>query len=82
MVHSMRGEDLLVMTCQTNNTYRLNATIRRAHTIISDRASLKIVHQTIQEAGEDLDRIPQVVESENYIGSKSVNLLKRELGLV
>jgi GntR family transcriptional regulator len=82
MVHSMRGEDLLVMTCQTNNTYRLNATIRRAHTIISDRASLKIVHQTITEAGEDLDRIPQVVESENYIGSKSVNLLKRELGLV
>jgi GntR family transcriptional regulator len=82
MVHSMRGEDLLVMTCQTNNTYRLNATIRRAHTIISDRASLKIVHQTIHEAGESLDRIPQVVESENYIGSKSVNLLKRELGLV
>jgi GntR family transcriptional regulator len=82
MVHSMRGEDLLVMTCQTNNTYRLNATIRRAHTIISDRASLKIVHQTIQEAGEDLVRIPQVVESENYIGSKSINLLKRELGLV
>ena len=82
MVHSMRGEDLLVMTCQTNNTYRLNATIRRAHTIISDRASLKIVHQTILEAGEDLVRIPQVVESENYIGSKSINLLKRELGLV
>ncbi len=82
MVHSMRGDDLLVMTCQTTNDYRLNATIRRAHTIISDRASLAIVHQTIREAEEDLIRMPQVVESESYIGSKSINLLKRELGLV
>ncbi len=82
MVYSMRGEDLLVMTCQTKNNYRLNATVRRAHTIITDRASLDIVHQTIREAGEDLIRIPQVVESEHYVGSKSINLLKRELGLI
>lgn len=82
MVHSMRGDDLLVMACQTKDTYKLNATIRRAHTIISDRSSLKIVHQAIEAAGDDLIRIPQVVESESYIGVKSINLLKRELGLV
>ena len=82
MVHSMRGDDLLVMTCQTKDNYKLNATIRRAHTIISDRASLSLVHQAIEEAGDDLIRIPQVVESESYIGLKSINLLKRELGLI
>ena len=82
MVHSMRGDDLLVMACQTKDNYKLNATIRRAHTIISDRASLKIVHQAIEAAGDDLIRIPQVVESESYIGPKSINLLKRELGLI
>jgi GntR family transcriptional regulator len=82
MVHSMRGDDLIVMTCQPKDNYRLNATIRRAHTIITDRASLALVHQTIEEAGDDLIRIPQVVESESYIGSKSINLLKRELGLI
>ena len=82
MVHSMRGDDLLVMACQTNDNYKLNATIRRAHTIISDKASLRIVHQAIEAAGDDLMRIPQVVESESYIGLKSIDLLKRELGLV
>ncbi|WP_373540328.1 GntR family transcriptional regulator [Chamaesiphon sp.] len=82
MVHSMRGDDLLVMACQTKDTYKLNATIRRAHTIVSDKASLNIVHQAIEAAGDDLMRIPQVVESETYIGLKSINLLKRELGLI
>ena len=82
MVHSMRGDDLVVMACQTKDTYRLNATIRRAHTIISDRASLHLVHQAIEIARDDLIRIPQVVESESYIGLKSINLLKRELGLI
>ena len=82
MLHSMRGDDLLVMACQTKDNYKLNATIRRAHTIISDKASLRIVHQAIEAAGDDLMRIPQVVESESYIGLKSIDLLKRELGLV
>lgn len=82
MVHSMRGDDLLVMACQTKDRYKLNATVRRAHTIISDKASLGIVHQAIEAAGDDLMRIPQVVESESYIGLKSIDLLKRELGLV
>jgi GntR family transcriptional regulator len=82
MVHSMRGEDLSVMACQTKDNYRLNVTIRRAHTIISDKASIPLIHEAIEAAGDDLIRIPQVVESESYIGQKSINLLKRELGLV
>jgi GntR family transcriptional regulator len=82
MVHSMRGDDLLVMACQTKDNYKLNATIRRAHTIISDRASLNLVHQAIEAARDDLIRIPQIVESESYIGLKSIDLLKRELGLI
>jgi GntR family transcriptional regulator len=82
MVHSMRGEDLFVMACQTTDKYKLNATIRRAHTIISDKASLSVVYQAIEAADDDLIRIPQVVESESYIGLKSIDLLKRELGLV
>ena len=48
----------------------------------SIRASLRIVHQAIEAAGDDSIRIPQVVESESSIGLKSIDLLKRELGLV
>jgi GntR family transcriptional regulator len=82
MVHSMRGEDLIVMTSKVSDNYKLNAIVHRAHTIISDRASLKKVHKAIERAGEELDRIPQVVESESYIGPTSIDLLKRELGLI
>jgi GntR family transcriptional regulator len=82
MVHSMRGDDLVVMTCQVEDSYRLNAIIHRAHTIISDRSSINRVRKEIKAQSEDLIRIPQVVESESYIGTKSINLLKRELGLI
>lgn len=81
LVHSLRGDDLLVMTAQVSDMYKLNALVRSAQTIICDQASHAIVKQGIQTAKEDLIRPPEVICSENYIGSKSINLLKRELGL-
>ncbi|MBZ8181913.1 GntR family transcriptional regulator [Oscillatoria salina] len=81
LVHSLRGDDLLVMTAQVSDMYKLNALVRSAQTIICDQASYAIVKQGIQTAKEDLIRPPEVICSENYIGSKSINLLKRELGL-
>lgn len=81
IIHSLRGDDLLVMTAQTDDAYKLGAIVRRAQTIICDLASLAIVKAAIQSARDDLIRPPQVLCSENYIGTKSINLLKRELGL-
>jgi GntR family transcriptional regulator len=81
IIHSLRGDDLLVTTCPVTDTYKLNAIVRSAHTIISDRASLPTVKAAQTAAREDIIRPPQIILSENYIGSKSINLLKRELGL-
>ena len=81
IIHSLRGEDLLLMTAQVNETYKLNALVRSAQTIISDQASYQTVKNVILAAREDIIRPPELICSENYIGSKSVNLLKRELGL-
>ncbi|GAC1464863.1 MAG: GntR family transcriptional regulator [Chamaesiphon sp.] len=81
IIHSLRGDDLLVMTCQVTNTYKLNAMVRCAHTIISDRASLPTLKAVLSAAQEDIIRLPQIFKSENYIGTKSISLLKRELGL-
>jgi GntR family transcriptional regulator len=39
------------------------------------------VKAAILAAREDLIRPPELICSENYIGTKSINLLKRELGL-
>jgi GntR family transcriptional regulator len=81
IIHSLRGEELLVMTAQLEDTYKLNAVVRSAHTIIADQASCAAVKTAIVSAREDLIRPPQLVCCENFIVTKSINLLKRELGL-
>lgn len=81
IVHSLRGDDILVMTAPVKDTYKLNALVHTAQTIISDQASYPIVREAILAAREDLIRPPKLIASDNYVGSKSINLLKRELGL-
>lgn len=81
IIHSLRGDDLLVMTAQKGDTYKLNALVRSAKSIISDQASFAAVKNAVAEARDDLIRPPQLICCENYIGLKSINLLKRELGL-
>jgi GntR family transcriptional regulator len=81
IIHSLRGEDLLVMTAQTDDAYKLGAIVRTAQTIICDQASVDTVKAAIQMARDDLIRPPKIITSENYIGAKSISLLKRELGL-
>ncbi|HIK15411.1 MAG TPA: GntR family transcriptional regulator [Leptolyngbyaceae cyanobacterium M33_DOE_097] len=81
IIHSLRGEDLLVMTCQLGDNYKLNAVVRSAQTIIADQASCQTVKAAISAAREDIIRPPQLVCCENFVIGKSIDLLKRELGL-
>ncbi len=81
IVNSLRGEDLWIMTAQANNTYKVNALIRTAHTIICDTASFPLVKNAVAAIKEDLIRIPKLIRAQKYIGNKSINLLKKELGL-
>lgn len=81
IVYSIRGDDLLIVTAQVGDDYKVNAIVRSANTIICDRASYDQVKQTVNQAKPDLIRLPKVIESENYISTESINLLKRELGL-
>ena len=81
IVNSQRGDDLLVLTAPAKDRERLQAVIRTAHTIISGPSSYDLVKEEIMAIREDLIRIPEVIRSDNYIGEKSIELLKRELGL-
>ena len=81
IIHSLRGDDLLVMTGQVSDAYKLAAIARSAQTIISDQASCATVKTAIASVREELIRRPQLICCENFIVSKSINLLKRELGL-
>lgn len=81
ILHSLRGDDLLVMTAQADDAYKLAAIVRSAHTIVCDQASAETLKTAIQTARDDLIRPPKVISCDNYIGEKSILLLKRELGL-
>ncbi len=81
IVNSQRGDDLLVLTATLNNKDRLQALIRTSHTIVSGPSSYEGVKTAIAAMREDLIRIPEVIRSDNYIGEKSIKLLKRELGI-
>lgn len=81
IIYSLRGDDLLVMAAQVNNSYKLKALVRTAHTIICDHASYTQVQQVILDSRDDLIRPPELIRSENYIDPKSINYLRRELGL-
>ena len=81
IIHSLRGDDLLVMTAQPSDSYKMNAIARSAQTIISDQASCAAIKGAIALVRDDLIRAPQLICCENLIVSKSINLLKRELGL-
>jgi GntR family transcriptional regulator len=81
IIHSIRGDDLLVLTAAATDRYKLDAMVRNAQTIICDEASFNIVRTAIAGAREDIIRPPQIMTFENFIDAQSVNLLKRELGL-
>jgi len=81
MVHSLRGEDLFVMTAQAEDPYKLQALVHNAHTIITDHASFPLVKTAAAAARDKLIRPPRLVCCESYIDSESIKLLKRELGL-
>ncbi|MGI0483305.1 GntR family transcriptional regulator [Geminocystis sp. CENA526] len=82
LAHSLRGNDITVITAQGNNPRRLKNLLRSAYTIICDPHSYLMVKNTLKEVQEDLIRPPEIICSNSYIGEKSIELLKRELGTI
>jgi len=81
LIHSLRGEEILVMTAQTSDQQRLNLLVKAANTIISDSVSYPLVEKAIKLARNELIRLPQLISSKDYIDEKSINFLRRELGV-
>ena len=83
ILHGLRGEELLVMTSQPKDDYKLHAIVKRSEIIFcTDQVSYFTAQATLQTFLEDLIRPPKLIRCENYIGTQSINLLKRELGLI
>lgn len=81
LIHSLRGNDLLLISTQANNQNKLLNLVKSAQTIISDVTSYSVVKQAISFVRDDLICPPNLICSECYLKKDSINFLKRELGL-
>lgn len=81
IVHSLRGNDLLIIIAQVDDKPKLKSLIKSARTIITDLPSYPLVKKAISYLENDLIRFPEVICSQNYISLNSIELLKRELNL-
>lgn len=81
IIHSLRGEELLVMSAQASDVQKLRALVRTAQTIICDQASYSQVKQIVHKMSDELIRFPEMICSDNYINAESIRLLRQELGL-
>jgi GntR family transcriptional regulator len=81
LAHSLRGNDITVMTAQVHHQRKLKNLLQCAYTIICDSHSYLIVKKTLEEIQDDLIRPPKIICSNSYIGEKSIELLKRKLGI-
>jgi GntR family transcriptional regulator len=80
LVHSLRGDEILIMTAQTTDKDKLQHLVKAAHMIISDPLSYPLVQKAIFSARDSLIRLPKLISSKNYIDQNSIDILKRELG--
>jgi GntR family transcriptional regulator len=81
ILHSMRGQELLVMTASPDVGSRLLALCRAASHVLCDRPSLPLVEQTLRQNRSQLMRLPQVHCAQSYLGASTIDMLRKEIGL-
>ena len=81
ILHSMRGQELLVMTASPDVGSRLLALCRAASHVLCDRPSLPLVEQTLRQNRSQLMRLPQVHCAQSYLGASTIDMLCKEIGL-
>ncbi len=82
ILHSMRGNELLLMTANPDISSRLLALLRAAHYVLCDSASFPVIEGTIRKNRSQLIRMPQVHCAEKYLSASTLERLKKEIGLL
>jgi GntR family transcriptional regulator len=82
ILHSMRGNQLLVMTANPDVSSRLLGLLRAASHVLCDRPSLALVEQTLRQNRSQLMRLPVVHCAQSYLGNATIDALRKEIGLL
>ncbi len=82
IVHSMRGNEILLMTANPDVGSRLIALLRAASHVICDSPSLPLVEHTLRQNRAHLMRMPQVHCAKKYLSDSTIEELRKEIGLL
>ena len=82
ILHSMRGNELLLMTATPDIGSRLLALLRAASHVLCDSPSLPLVEHSLRQNRSQLMRMPQVHCAENYLSESTIEQLRKEIGLL
>ncbi len=82
IIHSLRGNDLMLMTAISDNKSRLLALLKASNHVVCDGPSLSVVENTLLKNRSQLMRLPQIICAKNYLSIETINQLKKEIGVV
>ncbi len=82
ILHSMRGNELLLMTATPDVGSRLLALLRAASHVLCDSPSLPLVEHSLRQNRSQLMRMPQVHCAEKYLSDSTIEQLRKEIGLL
>ncbi len=82
IIHSMRGNELMLMTAISDNKSRLLSLLKAANHVICDGPSLSVVENTLLKNRSQLMRLPQIICAKNYLSIETINQLKKEIGVI
>ena len=81
ILHSIRGNDILLMTANPENSSRLLALLRTTNHVLCDSPSLSAVENTLTKNRSQLMRMPHIHCAANYLTKETINQLKKEIGI-
>ncbi len=82
ILHSIRGNELLLMTANPDVGSRLLALLRAANYVLCDSPSLPLIENTLRQNSSQLMRMPQVHCAANYLSESTIEQLRKEIGLI
>ena len=81
ILHSIRGNDILLMTANPENSSRLLALLRTTNHVLCDSPSLSAVENTLTKNRSQLIRMPLIHCAASYLTQETINQLKKEIGI-
>ncbi len=82
ILHSMRGNELLLMTSTAEVGSRLLALLRASSHVLCDKPSLPMVEHSLRQNRSQLMRMPVVHCAKSYLSKDTIDQLRKEIGLL